>query len=93
MSIPAIPNRLKDWNIQVIDNLLPILSIESETFDFKGHDFNKELYCDLCAMANTSGGYIVLGIDENQSKMMMGPSMGMMQYGMTKGPGMMMGHP
>jgi hypothetical protein len=47
MSIPTIPSRLEDWNIQVIDSLLPILSIESETFDFKGHDFNKrsdELY-------------------------------------------------
>ncbi len=65
--LPSIPGTLEDWNIQVIDDLLPILSIESETFDFKGHDFSKrsdELYCDLCAMANTSGGYIVLGVDE-----------------------------
>ena len=49
---------------------MPILSIESETFDFKGHDFNKrsdELYCDLCALANTYGGYIVLGIDEEKA--------------------------
>jgi predicted HTH transcriptional regulator len=70
MSIPTIPSRLEDWNIHDIDSLLPILSIESETFDFKGHDFNKrsdELYCDFCAMANTSGGYIVLGIDEERA--------------------------
>jgi predicted HTH transcriptional regulator len=64
MSIPKIPNRLKDWDIYIVDGLLSILSIESETFDFKGHDFSKELHCDLCAMANTCGGYIVLGIDE-----------------------------
>jgi Putative DNA-binding domain len=70
MSIPTIPSRLEDWNIHDIDSLLPILSIESETFDFKGHDFNKrsdELYCDFCAMANTSGGYIVIGIDEEKA--------------------------
>ena len=70
MSVPTIPSRLEDWNIQVIDSLLPILSIESETFDFKGHDFNKrsdELYYDLCAMANTSGGYIVLGVDQENA--------------------------
>src|SRR5712691_11157279 len=67
---PIIPPKLEDWNIQVIDALLPILSIESETFDFKGHDFNRksdELYNDFCAMANTSGGYIVLGIDEKKA--------------------------
>ena len=70
MSIPSIPHNVQDWNIVVIDNLIPILSIESETFDFKGKDFNKkndELYNDICAMANTSGGHIVLGIGEDKA--------------------------
>ena len=42
MALPTIPHKLEDWNIKVI-----VLSIESENFDFKGHDFNKtkdELY-------------------------------------------------
>ena len=58
-----IPDKLEDWNIQIIDCLTSLRDIESETFDFKGADF-KELYNHLCAMANTLGGTIVLGIDE-----------------------------
>jgi hypothetical protein len=68
MSLPFIPEKPQDWNIDVIDNLIQILSIESETFDFKGSRFNEkdnELYKDICAMANTSGGYIVLGVGED----------------------------
>jgi predicted HTH transcriptional regulator len=37
---------------------------------FKGHDFNKgndELYVELCAMSNSLGGYIVLGIEEHKA--------------------------
>jgi hypothetical protein len=67
MTLPVIPEKPEDWNIGVIDHLIKILSIESETFDFKGRRFNDkndELYKDICAMANTSGGYIVLGIGE-----------------------------
>jgi hypothetical protein len=69
MSLPKVPDKLEEWNIKVIDSLIQILSIESETFDFKGSEFNKksdELYNDICAMANTSGGYIVLGIREEK---------------------------
>jgi hypothetical protein len=67
MTLPVMPETLQDWNIDVIDNLIKILSIESETFDFKGshlYDKDDELYNDICAMANTSGGLIVLGINE-----------------------------
>ena len=65
MSLSKVPHKLDEWNIKVINSLIQILSIESENFDFKGSEFNKksdELYNDICAMANTSGGYIVLGI-------------------------------
>jgi predicted HTH transcriptional regulator len=58
-----IPDKLEDWNIQIIDCLIPLRDIESETFDFKSADF-KELSIHLCAMANTLGGTIVLSIDE-----------------------------
>jgi predicted HTH transcriptional regulator len=67
MDLPIIPHDLKEWDIRVIDSLTLILSIESENFDFKGHDFNKrydELYVELCSMSNSLGGYIVLGVEE-----------------------------
>jgi hypothetical protein len=60
-SVPIIPEDLDQWNLKVLDSLLKIGRIESETFDFKGPDF-KELNVDICAMANTSTGIIVLGI-------------------------------
>ena len=42
MSLPVIPERPEDWSVKDIDNLIKILSIESETFDFKGKRFNEE---------------------------------------------------
>lgn len=70
MTLPVIPEKPQDWSIDDIDNLIQILSIESETFDFKGRRFNdkhNELYKDICTMANTAGGYIVLGIGEEKT--------------------------
>lgn len=60
------PERLEDYNMSVIDSFLNKRHIESEIFDFKGKDAAKgsDLSKDFCAMANTSGGIIVLGIDE-----------------------------
>lgn len=61
-----IPERLEDWNLEALNKLLPLKDIESEGFDFKGHGFDgfTELPNHICAMANTSGGYLVLGIDD-----------------------------
>lgn len=70
LALPVIPEKPQDWNIDVIDSLKQILSIESETFDFKEHrsiEKNGELYKDICAIANTLGGYIVLGIGEDKA--------------------------
>jgi predicted HTH transcriptional regulator len=67
MSTSAAPERLEDYNnISVIDSPVEKRYIESETFDFKGRKAVKgnELSKDFCAMANTSGGTIVLGIEE-----------------------------
>jgi hypothetical protein len=60
------PERLEDYNISVINSLVGKRYIESETFDFKGKKAAKgsELSKDFCAMANTRGGIIVLGIKE-----------------------------
>jgi len=61
-----IPNRLDDWNIEVLESLLHYRSIESENFDFS--EKCKNLREGICAMANTSGGYIVLGISEDKDQ-------------------------
>jgi hypothetical protein len=86
MTLPVIPEKPQDWNIDVIDSLIQILSIESETFDFKGSDFNEkkdDLYKDICAMANTSGGYIVLGIGEKKTPD--GKTLRFLKEGFTEG--------
>jgi hypothetical protein len=36
-----IPDKLEDWNMQIIDCLIPLRDIESETFDFKSADFKE----------------------------------------------------
>lgn len=66
MSFPGIPSRLDEWNIDVLNKLLLLRDIESDAFDFKGVDFG-DLSVHLCAMANNSGGILVLGIDENKT--------------------------
>jgi predicted HTH transcriptional regulator len=61
--ITLIPERLDDWDIEKLDSLICLNDIESEGFDFKGKKIS-QLCNHFCAMANTSGGYIVLGIDD-----------------------------
>jgi hypothetical protein len=70
MAAVTPPGMLADYNMSVIHSLLNKRHIESETFDFKGKEAAKgsELSKDFCAMANTSGGIIVLGIDEVKKK-------------------------
>ncbi|MEO9319674.1 MAG: ATP-binding protein [Nitrososphaera sp.] len=74
MSEYSIPSELSAWTLQKIEALLHIQDIENETFDFKGQGpwgGNKvppDLENDFCAFANSEGGTIVLGIDENKSQ-------------------------
>ena len=58
-----VPKTLEDWKIETINGLIKYLDIESETLDIKGSDLG-ELSKHICAMANTSGGFLVLGIEE-----------------------------
>ena len=58
-----MPERLEDWDIEILDKLVQLRDIEGETFDFKGTKLSG-LEEHICAMANTSGGQIVLGVDE-----------------------------
>jgi predicted HTH transcriptional regulator len=53
--------------LKKLNSLISLKDIESYGFDFKGIEFS-ELSHHICAMANTSGGYIVLGIDEVKNK-------------------------
>ena len=64
--VNIIPNNIKDWDLNTINELIKLRDIESEDFDFKGTDM-KNLANHLCAFANTHGGYLVLGIDEEKN--------------------------
>lgn len=65
MGLITIPEKLEDWNIEILTELVNLSDIESETFDFKSEP--NELHTHICAMANTSGGFLVLGIGEVKS--------------------------
>jgi len=62
MKIPELPEQPKEWTAELIYELVKFVSIESESFDFKLKP--NKLYEDICAMANTKNGFIVLGVDE-----------------------------
>lgn len=66
MNIPKIPENLDDWNIDILNELTKFVGIESETFDFKKE--SNELEEHICAMANTQGGILVLGVEQIKSK-------------------------
>lgn len=66
MKLPLVPDNIDGWNIKKLNELLKIVNVESETLEFKGQDF-RSLTKHFCAMANSSGGYIVLGIEQDKS--------------------------
>jgi hypothetical protein len=66
MELVKIPEKLEEIDIQLLDKLVKILSIESDIFDFKLEP--SDLHIDICAMANNKGGHIVLGIDQITGK-------------------------
>lgn len=65
MKIPTIPEKLSDWDIEKLDELIEYTGIESDTFDFKKEA--NELEEHICAMANTKGGHLALGIEQIKS--------------------------
>ncbi len=60
------PRAVGIWTLDDIDKLLKVRDVESAEFDFKGRCTLNDLSKHLCAMANTQGGFIVLGIDEKK---------------------------
>ncbi len=67
MGIPTIPQNLDDWSIDVIDSLLDVSSIESETLECKREINPSSLPKHICAMANVHGGFILVGLDEKKT--------------------------
>lgn len=60
MNEDIIPENLNDWNLETIENLIQYRDIESENLDFK--EKISELPRHICALANSSGGFLVFGI-------------------------------
>jgi predicted HTH transcriptional regulator len=66
MKLPLVPDKIQGWNIRRLNELLKLVNVESEILEFKGRDF-RSLTKHLCAMANSSDGYIILGIEQDKS--------------------------
>ena len=66
MELATIPEKLEDFNIVLLNKLINVTSVESDIFDFKLEP--SDLHEDICAMANTKGGFLVLGIDQITGK-------------------------
>ncbi|SEB93946.1 ATP-binding protein [Paenibacillus sp. GP183] len=69
-----IPNRLEDWNLTIIKDILTKGYYESEYFDFKEMLPNKNdengkqrLIKTSCAFANSEGGFLIFGIKNDNS--------------------------
>lgn len=61
-----IPDYLDEWDTDTIDSLTKFVNSESETLEFKEEP--RGLSREMSAFANTSGGFIVLGIAERESE-------------------------
>jgi hypothetical protein len=58
--LPNIPEKIDDWNTDVLEKLIRIKDIESETFDFKRNVDDKMCNGKLCRRLPSSrnrGGY------------------------------------
>ena len=62
MQIPEIPQDPKEWNVDKLNELIKFVGIESNDFDFKKEP--NELEQHICAMANSDGGFLILGITQ-----------------------------
>jgi hypothetical protein len=65
MKVPLVPDEIERRNVRRLNELLKIVNVESETLEFKGRDFHS-LVDLFCAMANSSGGYVILGIEQDK---------------------------
>jgi hypothetical protein len=69
--MPQMPKSLGDWNITILNKMMSVPGLEKEDFDFKApvtrarNPVPADIDKDICAMSNTAGGTLVLGIDED----------------------------
>ena len=68
MDFPDIPQNLNDWNMDTVNSLLDIPNIESEKLECKREISAKVLSKSICAMANTCGGFILIGLYEKKTE-------------------------
>ena len=64
MNQEDLPDSILEWDSKTIDRITSIPSIESETLEIK--ESLTDLTRHICAMANTSGGVIILGLKEER---------------------------
>lgn len=64
MEISKLPTTLDGWKLDLIYEICNYTDIESENFDVKLEPH--KIHEDICAMANTDNGFILLGIDEKK---------------------------
>ncbi|MDE1868981.1 MAG: putative DNA binding domain-containing protein, partial [Candidatus Micrarchaeota archaeon] len=60
-NIFIIPKSINDWSIETIDKIVELKYPEADNLEFKEkipEGFEK----DLCGIANSEGGFIVIGI-------------------------------
>ena len=60
MEFNTIPDNLQDWNLKTVDSLIKLRDAESENLDFK--EKPSDLAKHISAFANTTGGFLILGI-------------------------------
>ena len=70
--MPDIPQRLEEWNLDTVWELVSKGFFETDTFDFKEvliasrnrPDYKKRLTQAACAFANTRGGFLAFGVKD-----------------------------
>ena len=60
IGINNIPKNISDWNLDTINKLIQLRDAESENLDFK--EIVTDITKEICAFANTTGGFLVFGI-------------------------------
>ena len=68
IGINNIPKNMSDWNLDTINKLIQFRDAESENLDFK--EIVTDISKEICAFANTTGGFLVFGIapDKNSTR-------------------------